>query len=115
MGCVPKHRVVRMSAALARIEDEGRDLIARAAHREPAKVLARKIGRSPRHVDNLRAGANEPRWPTLIALAMQSPELRSAIGRWLGFEQTAPDVQRAIDELRRYVEARAEEGDQRQR
>lgn len=99
--------------ALARIELEGGEIIRSVTRRQPAKVISLRTGITPRHVYNLREGECQPSWPYFIALALEYPELRAAIARWLNFDK-GPDAMRAMDEIRRIVETMPEEGDQGQ-
>jgi len=102
-----------VSVALARIREEGGDLIRVIARREPAKVVALKTGTTPRHAYNLRYQECEPRWLTFIALAQQYPELRAAVARWLGLaEKSDPRAGQALEQIKRIVETIPEEGDQ---
>lgn len=87
-------------AALQQIEAEGPSLISEAAARLPAKALARRTGLTPRHIYALRAGEHQPGWAAFVALAQESPELRSAVARWLGL---APGPEAV--EARRVLEA----------
>lgn len=103
----------RMSAALRHIEDEGASLIRYVANREPAKVVALKIGKTPRQVYNLREGETETGWLTFVAMAMNYPEVRAALARWLNLsEKNSPAAAHALDVLRRLAANMAEEGDQ---
>ena len=92
--------VSTVTVALARIEQEGRALLRDVAGRSPAKTLARAIGKTPRHIYNLRDGECQTGWLTFIALAQQAPELRQAVARWLGL---APGPESAA--LRAEIEA----------
>jgi hypothetical protein len=101
-----------MSAALAHIEEEGTALIRSIARREPAKVISFKTGITPRHVYNLREYECQPRWLNFMAMAQNYPELRAAVGRWLGFDLTEAARAESLEQIRRIVEAMPEEGDQ---
>ena len=98
----------------AEIEQEGRAIITQIAERESAKVFALKVGIKPRHSYNLREGETDTRWPTFVMMAMQYPELREAVGRWLGFVQSgdARATAAALEQIRRIVATMPEEGDQ---
>lgn len=103
----------RHMTALRQMEAEGVPLIREAAAREPAKVLAFKIGKTPRHVYNLRDGECEPGWLAFIALAQNHAKLRDAVARWLNLDnKSSADAQRALDLLKRLAANMAEEGDQ---
>ena len=98
--------------AIARIEEEGAQIMRSIASREPAKVFAEKVGLTPRHTYNLRDGECQPRWMHFIAMAQQYPELRAAVGRWLGFpDKESPVAEAALDQIRRIVQQMPEEGD----
>jgi hypothetical protein len=101
-----------MSAAVALIEQEGQAIVQKATMREPAKVVALRVGATPRQVYNWREGECQPRWPQFIALALEYPELRAAVARWLNLtDKNAPDAAAALDAIRRLVERMPEEGD----
>ena len=103
----------RMSVALARIREEGGDIIRSVTQREPAKVVSLRTGITARHVYNLRDGECQPRWLHFIALAPQYPELRAAVARWLGLaEKSDPRAGQALEQIKRIVETIPEEGDQ---
>lgn len=89
--------------SVARIEQEGAQILRDVVQSEPAKVVAAKTGMTPRHVYNLRDGECQPRWMHFIALCREYPELRQAVGRWLGYEGThdpiAADTLAAIRKL----------------
>jgi hypothetical protein len=104
----------KMGLALAKIQDEGGEIIRQIARREPAKVIALRTGMTPRHVYNLREGECQPSWPYFIALAMEYPELKAAIAHWLHLDKTDPAAVEAINQIRRIVDAMLEEGDQAQ-
>lgn len=99
-----------MSAiAMARIEQEGAQLLRDAAARAPAKVIARDTGISSRQVTNLREGNTGTRWQNFIALARRDDELRQAIGRWLGYEGTQdPDAAQTLAAVRKLLQAQEE-------
>lgn len=80
--------VAMTTMVLARIEQEGAQLLRDAAAKGPAKIIARETGISSRQVYNLREGDTGTRWKHFIALALRDDELRRAIGRWLGYEGT---------------------------
>ena len=103
MSFASSNRKLRAMTALAIVEREGRELIVRAARQEPVKVIARRIGRSPREVDNLRAGINAPSWLPFLALAQASPELRGFIARVLAFEERDPRTEALLAEDRKSV------------
>lgn len=102
-----------MTAALARIEEEGGDIIRRLARQTPAKELARVGDMTPRHAYNLQDGQCQPRWVTFIALAREYPELRSAVARWVGLEpsqQVAALRADLIAEIERRLQTAPEAG-----
>ena len=108
-----RRRVRGMSAALAHIETEGREIIQRVTQRESAKIISLRTGITPRHVYNLRDGECQPRWMHFIALAQQYPELRGAVARWLSFDYpNSVSADAALDQIRRIVAALPDEGDQ---
>ena len=110
------HRKFRSGAPdmlnAAVIEREGAPLIRQAAELQSAKVTADRVGATPRQVYNWREGECQPQWPYLIMLAREYPELRAAVGRWLGFpEKEHPVAEAALDQIRRIVQQMPEEGD----
>lgn len=100
-----------MSASIAAIRAEGRDLFARAASYAPVKVVANDLGMTPKNVELIRAGDHEPRWFNVIALAQRCPELRALIARALALETLDPRTEALLAEMRRYAASLPEEGD----
>lgn len=74
-----------MNAAVATIHQECRDEIPRIVreHRESAKVIAFKIGKTPRAVENIGQGNNIPSLPTAIMLARHIPQLKAKLLEWI--------------------------------
>lgn len=100
-----------MNAALA-IEQEFKELVPRTlqAKREPAKVIALRVGSTPRAVEGWRNGYHGPTVPHFLALAQQYPEIRAFIAKHLGFEN-APNAKATLESIRKMLEAMPEEGD----
>lgn len=95
-------KVQRMTAALARMEFEGAELIRDIARREPAKVIALRSGATPRQAYNWREAECQPRWPHFIALAQHYPDLKAKILAWLGEnseEGTRDDSEKVLHEI----------------
>lgn len=108
------HGVRMNSAALrAEIEQQGGEIIAKIARREPAKILAFKIGIKPRHSYNLRTERPASEWPTFLLMAQQYPELRAWVAKQLGFD-SSPDAVAKLECIKRMIESMPEEGDQAQ-
>lgn len=102
-----------MGQALRHIEEEGGSLIRLVTNREPAKVVALKIEKTPRQVYNLREGECETGWVTFMAMALNYPEVRAAVARWLNLtDKQSPRAEQAMKALRDLVAAMPEEGDQ---
>jgi hypothetical protein len=101
-----------MNAALA-IELEFRELVPRALQtREPAKVIALRVGATPRAVEGWRNGYHGPTVPHFLALAQQHPEIRAFIARHLGFD--APNAKATLESIKRMIDSLPEEGDREQ-
>lgn len=97
------------------LEQIGAELIADAAGRAPAKVLARSTGLTERHIRSLRQREHQPGWAAFMALAQHAPELKAAVARWL--QLTPPTVagaDQALAEIRRLVASLPEAGDMEQ-
>ena len=95
-------RPLQAAALRSRIEQEGREIVARIARREPAKLLAFNVGIRPRHSYNLRYAESDTRWPTFIMMAMQYPDLRAKVLEWLGAagaEGSRDDAGRVLHEI----------------
>ena len=75
-----------------------RELTASALSREPAKVIALKLGISHRQVENLRSGLLLPHVPTFLEIAKRDPQLRAHVMAILGGEAEAGSSA-SIDEL----------------
>lgn len=89
------------------------DFVADAAAVAPAKVVARDTGMTERHVRALRQREHMPGFGAGIALAMQEPRLRAALGRLLGFmPPTVQGADEALAEIRRIAAMVPEAGDQ---
>lgn len=99
-----------MNAALA-IEQEFRELVPRALRgtQETAKVIALRVGATPRAVEGWRNGYHGPTVPHFLALAQQHPEIRAFIARHLGFD--APNAKATLESIKRMLESLPEEGD----
>lgn len=67
------------------IEQEYREIIPRVLNddRRSAKVIALRIGATPRTVKNWRESQNGMSVPHFIALAKEIPELRQKVMEWL--------------------------------
>lgn len=104
-------RVLRMSASIAAIRAEARELFPKAASYAPVKVVANDLGMTPKNVELIRAGDHEPRWFNVIALAQKCPELRSLIARALALEQRDPQTEALLEQMRRWIATQPEEGD----
>lgn len=96
--------------SVSQIEDEARALVRRAASVHPAKVMARRTGLTERHVRGLSKGEHMPGGAALLALAHESVELRTWIGRKLGL-LPGPEAAALLREAARFLETQAEEGD----
>lgn len=96
------------------LEAIGARLIADAAARQPAKVMARLTGLTERHIRSLRQQAHAPGWAAFVALAQSCPELRQAVARWLGLTPgpEAALLHKLAHEIERYRNGQPEAGDQ---
>lgn len=53
------------------------------SHRESAKVIALKVGRTPRAIENVEQRLSLPSLPTAIAMAQHIEPLRKQLLEWL--------------------------------
>lgn len=99
-----------MSAAAALIEREYREIVPELLRREQrsAKVIALRVGSTPRAVENWKQGDNGPQVPSFIMLAREIPELKAVVRRWLELEeQHDPEAERLLNDLARYMQKRS--------
>ena len=80
-------------SALAAIRDDLRERIPRTVSRESAKVIALKVGTTPRRIENWRERESLPSVPAFIMLAKNDPELRAWVLAQLDY---ADDPERAM-------------------
>ena len=80
-------------SALAAIRDDLRERIPRTVSREPAEVIALKVGTTPRCIENWRERESLPIVPAFIMLAKSDPELRAWVLAQLDY---ANDPERAM-------------------
>jgi hypothetical protein len=107
-----KFHSMNAAVAIARLEEEGSPILRAIARREPAKVVASKLGFRPRHVYNLREGECGTSWPHFILAAMHDATLRDLVGRWLGFTQSHdPRSQETLAQIRKLMATLPESGD----
>jgi transcriptional regulator with XRE-family HTH domain len=106
------HRKLRgedMSAALA-IEQELVALVPSTLQRDrrSAKVIALRVGTTPKAVENWRQGNNLPTIPHFIALARQYPELRVKVLEWLDAStgDSGEDPSRLLNDIARFLQQR---------
>jgi len=107
-------RVLRVSASIAAIRAEARELFPKAASYAPVKVVANDLGMTPKNVELIRAGDHEPRWFNVLALAQRCPELRALIARALALETLDPATEALVEQVRKFAAAQMEEGDREQ-
>lgn len=100
-----------MNAALARITDEGQEIIRDIAIRESAKVVAIRAGITPRHVYNLREEIGQPQlaWPHFFMLAISDSRLREKALEWLAADNAnGDDPGRVLSEIARLLQQRGQ-------
>ena len=73
-------------SALAAIRDDLRERIPRTVERESAKVIALKVGTTPRCIENWRQRESLPSVPAFIMLAKNDSELRAWVLHELDYE-----------------------------
>lgn len=94
--------------AVAKIADEYRRVVPEALtrQRESAKVIALRVGATPRAVENWRNGYHGPDVPHFIALAREIPELRAKVMEWMNAaSEIDPDTDRLTIEIARLVQS----------
>lgn len=76
--------------------------------REPAKVIALKIGATPRCIHGLRQGEHIPRADLMIALAREYPLIRRRLIELMDAEmgESGVDPQLVLDEIAKLVHRR---------
>lgn len=96
----------RVSSALA-IRDEMLVEFPRRMPSEPAKVLARKIGATPRAIEGHRQGEHLPSLPVGIALGRRERPIREFLLRLMHAEMgdSGEDPSRVINESIEYLNA----------
>lgn len=72
-----------------------------------SKEIARRIGTTPRTVENWRDGLNEPRGRLFFKLAHEIPELRAIALKWLDADNgNGDDPTQLAEQLVRALQAR---------
>ena len=95
-----------------RMSFDGTHLLQEVTQREPAKVVALKLGCTPRHARNVQRGECATSWPIFLNAAMEYPEVRDFVAQWLGLAQSGdPGADRVLDQIRRMVANLPESGD----
>jgi hypothetical protein len=90
------------------IEHEFAELVPQTLEREPAKVIALKIGTTPKAARNWKERENKPTVPHFIMLARQYPEIGAAVRRWLDMEQNHdPEAAQLLNMVAVYLQRRA--------
>ena len=118
-----KFRGVRdrnMSAALALIRDSrsaaeytGAALNATySKFKGAAKIIGRIGGSTDRNGENWMQGKVCPGVPRFLRIAMQTPELNSAVIWLMQHGMESPEARKLIDRMERYAATAPEEGDQ---
>ena len=103
-----KLRGLRVSAAIA-IEREYREFVPQVLREErrTAKIIALRVGSTPRAVENWREGYNMPSVPHFIALANEIPALKAKVLEWLGADSGGgSDPAKVLSEIQRLLQAR---------
>lgn len=98
-----------MNVAVAYDYNDYSTVVADALKRDPrpAKVIALRIGATPRAVENWREGLNEPRGRMFFKLAMEVPELRGHALRWLDADNgNGEDPAKLLDQIQKLLQAR---------
>ena len=73
-------------SALAAIRDDLKERIPRTVERESAKIIALRVGTTPRAVENWRQRESLPSVPAFIMLAKNDSELRAWVLHELDYE-----------------------------
>jgi hypothetical protein len=102
----------RVSTALA-FKSEAMRVVPDALRRDrrSAKVIALKVGATPKAVEKWRQGESIPSAPYFFALALEVPELRSLVCQWLNLAPNDPRAKRIMDFIKAEVMQAPEEGD----
>lgn len=100
-----------MNVAVAYDYDDYSTVVSDALKRDPrtSKVIALRIGATPRAVENWREGLNEPRGRMFFKLAMEVPELRGHALRWLAADNAESDEspEKLAQELAQFLMSRS--------
>lgn len=91
-----------------------RMVLADAASSEPAKVVARRVGISDRHVRNIATGRPKTSAEVAMAFADAYPKVRAYFRHVLALEPIDPRTEALLAAMRAYAAAQPEEGDQEQ-
>ena len=90
-------------SALAAIRDDLKERIPRTVERESAKIIALKVGTTPRAVENWRQRESLHSVPAFIMLAKNDPELRAWVLHELDYED---DPERAMAVIANHLSKR---------
>lgn len=108
-GAFGKSRGSRMSVAA--IAKEYREIVPQVLRQEPrtAKIIALRVGSTPRTVENWREGLNGPQVPQFIALAREIPALRQKVLEWLDAStgESGESPERLAADIARFLAERA--------
>lgn len=91
-----------------------RMVLADAASSEPAKVVARRVGISDRHVRNIATGRTKTSAEVALAFADQYPKVRQFFAHMLALETLDPRTEALLAAMRAYEAAQPEAGDREQ-
>ena len=110
MPCARADQILR-DCTIADLGTELLRVLSDAARSEPAKVVAKKVQISPRHVQNIAGMRCEPGIITGIRFARAYPAVRAFIAAALAIEVMDPRTEELLAAMRRWTAAQAEEGD----
>jgi hypothetical protein len=112
MGSVlPRNRLTRPTRD--ELYQEGAPVFQSGISNDNDKIVAKALDITPRHARNLKAGDCGTSWPVFILAAMDNPQLRDLIAKWLDLVPRDQTGALALaDKIKRFAATLSEEGDQ---
>lgn len=97
-----------MSALAERIEYEARELVPRVLADEPAKVIALRVGATPRAAKAWKNGDHLPQAAHMLMLARVYPEIGAAVRQWLDMHmhEEVAHAERLLRDVQSYLTRR---------
>lgn len=99
-----------MSALALRIETEARELVPRVLANVPAKVIAIRVGSTPRTAKAWKLGEHLPQAHHMLMLARVYPEINAAVRQWLDMHlhEEVAEAERLLRDVQGYLTRRSE-------